>query len=65
MLQMPLVGPIAKRFVFGQATSAQTERRSAAKAISVALGVHNFKIALYFQGAVGIYRYFGAGHFYW
>ena len=62
VIEMPVVCPIAKRFVFGQATAAQSKRRPALKPVHIALSVYNFKIALYLERTVRVYCNFCGSH---
>ncbi len=62
MFQMPVVRPIAKGFVFGQAAAAKAQCCPALQSVYISLCVYNFKIALNFERAVGVYRNFCCCH---
>ncbi len=59
---MPIVRAIAKGLVFGQAAAAKSKGSPALKPVHIALCVYNFKIALHFERAVGVYCNFCRSH---
>ncbi len=62
VLKMPFVRTVAEGFVFGQSAAANGNQGTALQTISIALGIHNFKISLYFQGTVVVYSQSGSSH---